>query len=174
MLKSAIRILIWQSIPGRLHTGLNLMCVYLTRECQKVKNSNRRLVYFKKCNSALTEEKEIRVTRCSKNIIIVNNISVRFLAVRSRENDMNSGGSRFKFQSVYRCPVFPCRCLLWSSVLLSMHDNQNNLFDIALGHEYTSIVQVTRNRDINTPQSTPETSASTNIRRLNNRQVGTT
>jgi hypothetical protein len=44
------------------------------------------------------------------------------------------------------------------------NDNQNNLFDITLGHEYMPIVNVTRHRDINTLRNTPETSASTNIR----------
>jgi hypothetical protein len=42
------------------------------------------------------------------------------------------------------------------------NNNQNNLSDIALGHEYTPTVHVTGNRDINTPQNTPETSASSN------------
>jgi hypothetical protein len=45
------------------------------------------------------------------------------------------------------------------------NDNQNNLFDIALGHEHTPTAHVTGNRDINTPQNTPETSASTSIRK---------
>jgi hypothetical protein len=43
------------------------------------------------------------------------------------------------------------------------NDNQNNLFDIALRHEYTPTAHVTGNRDINTPQNTPETSASSSI-----------
>jgi hypothetical protein len=56
-------------------------------------------------------------------------------------------------------------------------DNQNNIFDIALRHEYTPIVNVTRNRDINTLHSTPETSATTNNRKSSNsttNKVGTT
>jgi hypothetical protein len=44
------------------------------------------------------------------------------------------------------------------------NENQNNLFDIAIGHEHTPTAHVTGNRDINTPQNTPETSASTSIR----------
>jgi hypothetical protein len=42
------------------------------------------------------------------------------------------------------------------------NNNQNNLFDIALGHEYTPTIHVTGNRVMNTPQNTPETSASSN------------
>jgi hypothetical protein len=45
------------------------------------------------------------------------------------------------------------------------NDNQNNLFDIALEHEYTPTVHVTGNRDINTPQNTPETNASSSNRK---------
>jgi hypothetical protein len=40
------------------------------------------------------------------------------------------------------------------------NNNQNNLFDIVLGHEYTTTVHVTGNRDINSSQNTSETSAS--------------
>jgi hypothetical protein len=39
------------------------------------------------------------------------------------------------------------------------------MFDIALRHEYMPIIDVTGNRDINTPHNTPQTSASTNIKR---------
>jgi hypothetical protein len=48
------------------------------------------------------------------------------------------------------------------------NDNGNNIPDIALRREYTPIANVTGKRDINTPHSTPETSASTNIRKTNN------
>jgi hypothetical protein len=41
------------------------------------------------------------------------------------------------------------------------------MFDIALGHEYTPIINITRNMDINTPHNTPQTSASTNNERTN-------
>jgi hypothetical protein len=53
-------------------------------------------------------------------------------------------------------------------------NNQNNLFDIALGHECTPTVHITGNRDINTPQNTPETSASSNSKKTKPTQkVGT-
>jgi hypothetical protein len=45
------------------------------------------------------------------------------------------------------------------------NNNQNNLSDIALGHEYTPTAHITGNKDINTPQNTPETSASSSIRK---------
>jgi hypothetical protein len=48
------------------------------------------------------------------------------------------------------------------------NDNQNNLFDIALRHEYTPTVNVTRNGDINAFHNTPQTSASANIRKTSN------
>jgi hypothetical protein len=52
------------------------------------------------------------------------------------------------------------------------NNNQNNLFDIAQGHEYT--VHVTGNMNINTPQSTPETSVSSNNKQTKSTQmVGT-
>jgi hypothetical protein len=35
------------------------------------------------------------------------------------------------------------------------NDNQNNLFDTVLRHEYMPIVNITRNRDINTLHNTP-------------------
>jgi hypothetical protein len=43
------------------------------------------------------------------------------------------------------------------------NDNQHKMFDIALRREYTPIINVTGNREINTPHNTPQTSASTNI-----------
>jgi hypothetical protein len=52
-------------------------------------------------------------------------------------------------------------------------DNQNNISDIALRHEYTPIVNVTRNRDVNTLHSTRETSASTNNRKTSNSTTNT-
>jgi hypothetical protein len=63
----------------------------------------------------------------------------------------------YKFKKLYK--------LIEEQKITKDNDNQINLFDIALGHEYSPIVHVTRNRDINTPQNTPETSASTNIRK---------
>jgi hypothetical protein len=57
------------------------------------------------------------------------------------------------------------------------NDNENHIFDIALRHEYTPIVNVTRNREINILHSIPDTSASTNIRKTSNsttNRVGTT
>jgi hypothetical protein len=56
-------------------------------------------------------------------------------------------------------------------------DNQNNIPNIALRREYMPTVNVTGNKDINTPHNTPDTSASTNIRKTSNstkNKVGTT
>jgi hypothetical protein len=47
------------------------------------------------------------------------------------------------------------------------------MFDIALRHEYTPIINVTGNRDINTPHNTPETSASIHIERTSSPTTNT-
>jgi hypothetical protein len=68
-------------------------------------------------------------------------------------------------EDYYICKFKKLNKLIEEHNITQDNDNQNNLFDIVLGHEYTPKVHVTRNRDINTPQNTPETSASSSIRK---------